>query len=129
MTGNEEKGKAKAKVLKGNIINQVDVAFSTNLNPRGAIRGRRLNFDEGGHFAATLGQKFTSLSLIYKMVRALRWFGSPFTPKTRIKQSSNSPFRRSRLSSYDTPRAVVSAYLKPEKPLANINPFTRDVDE
>ncbi|KAK9874422.1 hypothetical protein WA026_002767 [Henosepilachna vigintioctopunctata] len=94
--------------------------------PRGPISGRRLNFDEGEHFTATPGQKLTSLSPPYKRVRALRLFDSPLTPKTIIKQSSNSSFPRSRLFSSDKPRAVASAYLKPEKPLANVNPFTPD---
>lgn len=61
----------------------------------------------------------------YKRVRALRLLDSPATPKTIIEKSAfNTPAPRSRLfQNGDKPRGVPSSY-KPEKPAANVNPFT-----
>ncbi|KAL3271540.1 hypothetical protein HHI36_022017 [Cryptolaemus montrouzieri] len=95
-------------------------------NPRGLMGSRRLNFDQAEQFTSTPGPKKMSFSPPYRRVGALRLFDSPLTPKTIIKQSSNSSFPRSRLFSSDKPRAVPTAYYKREKPLANVNPFTPD---
>lgn len=95
-------------------------------NSRGLMGSRRLDFDDGDYHTSTPGPNSMSFSPPYKRVRALRLFDSPLTPKTIIKQSVNSSLPRSRLFSSDKPRAVASAFYKPEKPLANVNPFTPD---
>ncbi|XP_069684894.1 wee1-like protein kinase isoform X2 [Periplaneta americana] len=71
-----------------------------------------------------------SLSPPYKRVRALRLFDSPATPKTLLETCSliHTPaasMPRSRLfSRIEKDKGVPSAYLKVEKPSANVNPFT-----
>jgi wee1-like protein kinase len=62
-----------------------------------------------------------SFSPPYKKVRALRLFDSPLTPKTIIQKSATTPALRGRLFS-DKPRIATNP--KPEKPTANVNPFT-----
>lgn len=62
----------------------------------------------------------------YKRVRALRLFDSPTTPKTLIEKSvlhTPLPSRHARLFSLEKPRPC-SYQTKPEKPAANVNPFT-----
>lgn len=64
----------------------------------------------------------------YKRVRALRLFDSPATPKTLLEKSTMHtpvPYKCSRLFSMEKPRPVATGFQnKPEKPTANINPFT-----
>lgn len=64
----------------------------------------------------------------YKRVRALRLFDSPATPKTLIEKStihSQPPSKCTRLFSLDKPRPVACGYQsKPDRPAANVNPFT-----
>ncbi|XP_071441120.1 wee1-like protein kinase 1-A [Hetaerina americana] len=72
-------------------------------------------------------RRILSNSPPYKRVRALRLFDSPATPKTLIEKCSNiiTPSPRSRLfRGCDRPRSVACAYAQPEKPAANLNPFT-----
>lgn len=95
-------------------------------SPRGVMGAKRLNFNQGEYLTSTPGPNPVSYSPPYKRVRALRLFDSPLTPKTIIKESTITSFPRSRLFSSDKPRAVASAFYKPDKPLANVNPFTPD---
>ncbi|CAH0549126.1 unnamed protein product [Brassicogethes aeneus] len=85
---------------------------------------RRIDLMNSGENNNTPGPKNPSFSPPYKRVRALRLFDSPLTPKTILQKcSTNTPVPRSRLFT-DKPKAVASAYAKPERPLANVNPFT-----
>lgn len=105
---------------------------------------RKLNFGEepeDERYAGAHSPEFTGVhpgsqgpfSPPYKRVRALRLFDSPATPKTIIEKSSfvtPAMGPRSRLfqGTGEKPRAVPSAYSKPERhrvrPQANVNPFT-----
>ncbi|XP_014609345.1 PREDICTED: wee1-like protein kinase [Polistes canadensis] len=64
----------------------------------------------------------------YKRVRALRLFDSPATPKTLMEKSTTHtplPNKCSRFFILEKPRPVASSYQgKPNKPAANVNPFT-----
>ncbi|KAH0537893.1 wee1-like protein kinase 2 isoform X1 [Cotesia glomerata] len=64
----------------------------------------------------------------YKRVRALRLFDSPATPKTLVEKSTMHtpvPTKCTRLFPPDKPRSMSSGFLlKPDKPTANVNPFT-----
>lgn len=99
-----------------------NVPFTSPPNHHGP---RRLDFRDNYN---TPGRK-VPMSPPYKRVRALKLFDSPLTPKTILEKSSAcaTPAPRTRLfASNDKPRAVASAYAKPEKPAANVNPFTPD---